>query len=117
MAGILKPMPELSQEEINHLAKLSRLTLSADEKEKFSKQLPDILGFVDKLSLIAKQTSEEQTQTIPLARLREDEESGDKLSLDDLKKLAPKWQRIPPSAHSGGGGQLVVPAVFGGENV
>ena len=47
-------MSELSREAINHLAKLSRLTLSDVEKEKFAKQLPEILDFVDRLSVVTK---------------------------------------------------------------
>lgn len=96
-------MAELSNEEISHLAKLSRLTLSDEEKEKFAKQLPEILEFVDQLSVVAKLPSDSQPQTVPLAKLRADEESSEKLTLEELQKLAPAWQDS----------QLVVPAVFG----
>ncbi|MEK7170761.1 MAG: Asp-tRNA(Asn)/Glu-tRNA(Gln) amidotransferase subunit GatC [Patescibacteria group bacterium] len=96
-------MSEISNEDIAHLAKLSRLTLSDEEKEKFAKQLPEILEFVDRLSVVAKLPSVSQPQTVPLAKLRVDEESSEKLSLADLQKLAPAWHDS----------QLVVPAVFG----
>src|SRR3989338_440042 len=100
-------MPELSREGINHLAKLSRLTLSDVEKETFAKQLPEILDFVDRLSVVAKLPSEKTTQAVPLAQLRPDEEASENLSLETLKKLAPAWQANPPA-----GGQVEVPAVF-----
>lgn len=100
-------MAELSHQEIEHLAKLSRLTLSSEEKEKFAKQLPEILDFVDQLSVVAKLPSVSQAQTVPLAKLRPDEESSEKLSLEELQKLAPAWRDS----------QLEVPAVFGEENV
>jgi aspartyl-tRNA(Asn)/glutamyl-tRNA(Gln) amidotransferase subunit C len=98
-------MSELSREEIDHLAQLSRLTLSAEEKEKFTKQLPDIIGFVDQLRVVPglKKNTLVKTKTVPLAKLRADEESGEKLSLEQLQKLAPAWRD----------GQLEVPAVFG----
>ncbi|MEK7202447.1 MAG: Asp-tRNA(Asn)/Glu-tRNA(Gln) amidotransferase subunit GatC [Patescibacteria group bacterium] len=96
-------MSELSQDEISHLAKLSRLTLSGEEKEKFAKQLPEILEFVDTLSVVAKLPSVSQPQTVLLAKLRADEESSEKLSLEELQKLAPAWRDS----------QLEVPAVFG----
>ena len=98
-------MPEISREEIDHLAKLSRLTLSAAEKEKFTKQLPDIISFIDQLRIISGSTknADANLKTVPLARLRPDEESGEGLSLDQLQKLAPAWHD----------GQLKVPAVFG----
>lgn len=96
-------MSEISRQEIEHLANLSRLTLSADEKEEFAKQLPEILEFVDQLSVVAKLSSEKPTQTTPLAKLRADEESSEKLTLKTLQKLAPAWHED----------QVEVPAVFG----
>ncbi|MDP3993328.1 MAG: Asp-tRNA(Asn)/Glu-tRNA(Gln) amidotransferase subunit GatC [bacterium] len=96
-------MSEISRQEIEHLAKLSRLTLSTHEKEKFAKQLPEILEFVDQLSVVAKLSSIGQPQTVLLAKLRADEESSEKLTLEDLQKLAPAWHDS----------QLEVPAVFG----
>lgn len=96
-------MSEISNEDITHLAKLSRLTLSAEEKEKFAKQLPEILEFVDQLSVVAKLSSENSSQAVPLANLRSDEESSEKLPLEVLRKLAPSWSND----------QVEVPAVFG----
>ena len=96
-------MSELSREEIEHLAKLSRLTLSEEEKEKFAKQLPDILEFVDQLSVVAKLPTEASAKAVPLVKLRSDEESSEKLSLEVLQKLAPSWSDD----------QVEVPAVFG----
>ena len=40
----------LSIEQIKHIAKLARLGISESEAEKFSKQLNDILGYVDLLN-------------------------------------------------------------------
>ena len=101
-------MSELSPEEIDHLAKLARITLSAEEKKDFAKQLPKILDFVDQLRAVpgVKDKSSSVDQAISLADLRADELSTNQLSLEDLKKLAPAWNDD----------QLEVPAVFGGEN-
>ncbi|MDO8650392.1 MAG: Asp-tRNA(Asn)/Glu-tRNA(Gln) amidotransferase subunit GatC [Candidatus Berkelbacteria bacterium] len=96
-------MSEISKEDITHLAKLSRLTLSDEEKENFANQLPEILEFVDQLSAVSKLSSEKPTQITPLAKLRADEESSEKLSLEILQKLAPAWHED----------QVEVPAVFG----
>lgn len=96
-------MSEISNEDITHLAKLSRLTLSAEEKEKFAKQLPEILEFVDQLSVVAKLSSEKSAQAVPLAMLRSDQESSERLPLEVLRKLAPSWNDD----------QVEVPAVFG----
>ena len=95
-------MSELSRVEIEHLAQLARLTLSDEEKVKFAKELPEILAFVDQLSVVAKLPAAKELSTVQLADLRSDEESGEKLSLEDLQKLAPAWRD----------NMLEVPAVF-----
>lgn len=96
-------MSELSREEISHLAKLSRLTLSEEEQEIFAKQLPEIVGFVDKLAGLSKKSVETSGEPVMLAELRPDEPSAENLSLAQLEKLAPDWQDS----------QVAVPAVFG----
>ena len=40
----------ISKEEIDNIAELSRLELSAEEKEKFGEQLGSILDYVEQLS-------------------------------------------------------------------
>lgn len=42
-------IPMLSNEEVQHIAKLARLGLKDGEAEKFGKQLNDILGYVELL--------------------------------------------------------------------
>jgi len=97
-------MPELSSGEIDHLAKLSRLTLSAEENKEFARQLPEILAFVDQLNNVTKTKAVDLKPTVvPMAQLRDDEVSGTRLTMDELEKLAPAWRD----------GQLEVPAVFG----
>ena len=95
-------MSELSTEDIDHLTKLARLTLSAEEKDKFASQLPEILEFVDQLSVVANMLAEPQVTAVPLAKLRNDEEAGTKLSLEELKQLAPAWNN----------NKVEVPAMF-----
>ncbi len=98
-------MTQLKPEEVDHLAKLARVSLSKDESEQFSKQLPEILDFVDQLQ-DAKVTDQPETNTVSQEQLRDDIEGGDSLTLDQLKKLAPQWQD----------NQVVVPPVFGESN-
>lgn len=95
-------MPKLKPEEIDHLASLARLSLTEEESKQFAKQLPQILDFVDQLKK-AKVSGELKTEAVPQGQLRDDVVGSDSLSVEQLKKLAPKWQD----------GQVVVPAVFG----
>lgn len=62
----------ISDEQIEHIAKLARISLSTDEKKKFPKELSSILGYVQKID-------EVETKGIALSphldqtnRLRED---------------------------------------------
>ena len=99
-------MPNLSSDDIDHLARLARLNLSAQEKADFAKQLPEIIGFVDQLTDVSKSGEEElAVEPTPLAKLRRDEPSTDQLTLSELEQLAPAWTDS----------QLKVPAVFGEE--
>lgn len=97
-------MSKLSELEIDHLAKLARLTLSVEEKKQFAGQLPEILVLVDKLDSqsTVKDEIETKTEATLLTKLRPDEPSGDQLTLDQLENLAPAWRD----------GQVEVPAVF-----
>lgn len=95
-------MTELKPEEVEHLASLSRLSLSSEEKENFSKTLPQILGFVDELKRAGK-LNPSSHNGFKQEQLREDKEESDSLSLEQLEKLAPYWQD----------NQVEVPPVFG----
>ncbi len=99
-------MTEVTGGDIEHLAELSRLSLSDEEKRKFSAQLPKIVEFVEELSKAKLDDSTDGVALIPMSELREDEVSGDRLRLDQLKDLAPKWTN----------NHVEVPAVFGGDD-
>lgn len=100
-------MTQISAAEVAHLATLARLNLSADEQAKFAEELPKIVDFVEQLQQVPLDDANQETATTPLEAMRPDEVSGDRLTLDQLEKLAPTWRD----------GQVEVPAVFGEENV
>ena len=65
----------LSEKEINHLTKLVRIELTAEEKRQFKKQIPEILSFVSKLkkvNLIHKDNVDKNTDNY-IKLLRPDE--------------------------------------------
>lgn len=94
-------MTDLKTEEVEHLASLSRLSLSGDEKKELSEQLPQILDFVGQLK--KADVEKPEYKGISQNDLREDKVDSDYLSLEQLEKLAPKWQKD----------QVEVPPVFG----
>lgn len=96
-------MTDISGMDIDHLATLARLNLSSEEKERFSKELPKILVFVDELQKVEIDDAVTPREAVALDSLREDEPRSDHLSLEQIAKIAPKFEN----------NQLVVPAVFG----
>src|SRR3989338_7181239 len=98
-------MTELSREDINHLAKLARISLSDDDHKILERDLPKIVEFVDQITK-AKIDVPAPVATTRLADLRPDELQSRNLSTDDLKKLAPGFDD----------GFVQVPAVFTNNN-
>jgi len=90
----------LSAQEVEHIAKLARLQLTDEQKERYRGQLEAILDHVAKLQeLDTKDVPPTASVAVTQMPLREDEPRPG-LSRDDLLKNAPKRDddqfRIPP---------------------
>lgn len=90
----------LSPQEVEHIAKLARLQLTDEQKERYRGQLEAILDHVAKLQeLETKDVPPTASVAVTQMPLREDEPRPG-LSRDDLLKNAPKQDddqfRIPP---------------------
>ena len=65
---------DLTQKEVQHVAKLARLKLSGEELEQMHTQLTSILSYVDRLSAIDTEKVSPTFHAVPLdAPLRPDE--------------------------------------------
>lgn len=96
-------MSKLKIQDVEHIAKLSRLELTAAEKEKFAEQLSDILSYVDQLNEVDTTNIEPTAQVTGLENVMvEDkiEESG--VTYKDIEQNAPEVE----------GGAYKVPGVF-----
>jgi aspartyl-tRNA(Asn)/glutamyl-tRNA(Gln) amidotransferase subunit C len=97
-------MSSLSADQVRHIAKLARLNLSDAEVEKFSKELTQILGYVDMLGEVdtAKVPATAQV-TGQTNVLREDAVRQGGTNPDDLLGCSPlpvaDHQIVTPSAH------------------
>jgi len=90
----------LSPQEVEHIAKLARLQLTDEQKERYRGQLEAILDHVAKLQeLDTKDVPLTASVSVAQMPLREDE-SRPGLSRDDLLKNAPQHDddqfKIPP---------------------
>lgn len=96
-------MAKLDIEQIEHIAKLSRLELTEGEKKLYSEQLSSVLDYVDQLSEVDTENVEPTANITGLSNVfREDavEESG--VSHKEIEKNAPEFKD----------GSFVVPGVF-----
>ncbi len=68
---------KLTQKEVEHVAKLARLDLTTEEREKFAKQLSSILDYVSQLGKVATEGVEPTSQVTGLLDvIREDKVEG-----------------------------------------
>ena len=81
-----------SQKQIEHLAFLARLSLSADEKTRLAKELPAILEFVAELRKLRVENEEPFLFEDQVNVFREDEEI-EKQANESLLALAPERLR------------------------
>jgi len=76
---------KITRKEVEHVAKLARLALREEEVEQLTRQLSDILTYVEKLNELDTKDVEPTSHVLPVRNvLREDEVSG---SIDRGKAL------------------------------
>lgn len=96
-------MSKLSTEEVKHIAKLSRLELSAEEEDLYAGQLSSVLSYVDQLGEVDTDSVEPMANITGLINVdRPDEAKDSKISYDNIAKNAPEFRD----------GSFVVPGVF-----
>ncbi|MDO8444280.1 MAG: Asp-tRNA(Asn)/Glu-tRNA(Gln) amidotransferase subunit GatC [bacterium] len=96
-------MSKLSKEEVVHIAKLSRLELSEDEKARFGDQLSDVLEYVGQLDEVNTDDVDPLNNVTGLSNVYvTDEVEKSDILHDDIAKNAPEFE----------GGFFKVPGVF-----
>lgn len=77
----------ISKEKVKHIAKLARIELTEEEKEKFTKELSSILGYVEKLAKADTSGAKRIAQITGLENvMREDETRGKRQETKDKKQ-------------------------------
>ena len=100
-------MSKLTKKDVEHIAKLSKLSLSDAEKDKFQAQLSSVLGYVEQLNEVDTSGVEPTAQVTGLSNIySEDEVDKSEITKDDIKKNAPKFENDA----------FKVPGVFNTEN-
>jgi aspartyl-tRNA(Asn)/glutamyl-tRNA(Gln) amidotransferase subunit C len=90
---------KLSAQEVEHVAHLARLEITPKEKEKFTAQLNDILGYIDKLNELDTQGVEPMSHAIAVTNVfREDkvlDSIGTEKSLANAPDARGEFFRVP----------------------
>lgn len=85
--------------EVEHVADLARLTFSDEEKKLFTRQLDDILTYVDKLNELDTSGVEPTSHVLPIRNVFKGDEPGPSLAPDDALGNAPErsgdFYRVP----------------------
>ena len=79
--------------DVEHVAKLARLELTEDEKVKFSKQLGDILKYMDQLNEVDTTGVEPMNHTIDFSNVLRDDVVSYELSREELMANAPEVEQ------------------------
>ena len=79
-----------AQFNIQYVAHLARIALTADEKKKLSAQLGGILGYIEKLREVDVSNIEPTAHAVPLVNVTRADEIRESLSNEDALRNAPK---------------------------
>ncbi len=89
----------ISKKEVEHVALLARLSLSEDEKEKFAKQLSQILEHAGKIAEFDTKDIKPTSHVLPIKNVFRKDEEKPSLSKEDVLLNAPAKEegmfRIP----------------------
>ena len=80
----------LSQQEVEHIALLSRLKLSDEERERMTTQLNDIMGFFEQLGELDTSQVEPTSHAIPMHNVLRADEVCPSLTAEEALQNAPE---------------------------
>lgn len=85
--------------DVEHVAKLARLELTEDEKELYTKQLGDVLKYVDQMNEVDTSDVKPMAQVIDFVNVMREDEVIHDISKEELMKNAPEEEngffRVP----------------------
>lgn len=90
---------KITREEVEHVARLARLGLSGEERERMRAQLDAILTYIDKLNQLDTTDVEPTSHVIPITNVFREDKVWTSLSQDEALANAPDRQeaffRVP----------------------
>jgi aspartyl-tRNA(Asn)/glutamyl-tRNA(Gln) amidotransferase subunit C len=90
---------KISDDDVTHIASLSRLELSEEEKVKFQKQLSNILVYVDQLKEVETKDVKPTSHALDIENVFREDNKRDSTSADDALANSPdrsgNFYRVP----------------------
>ena len=80
----------ITEEQVRYVAHLSRLALTDNEVERFSGQLGEILGYVEKLNELDTSDVDPLLHALDTKNVFREDSAGESLSRKDIMKNAPE---------------------------
>ncbi|HET8531489.1 MAG TPA: Asp-tRNA(Asn)/Glu-tRNA(Gln) amidotransferase subunit GatC [Methylomirabilota bacterium] len=87
------PKTKISLEEVDHVARLARLELSAADKERMRSELDGILSYIDKLRALDTRDVEPTSHAVPVTNVMRDDVECPSLPQEDMLANAPDRHR------------------------
>jgi aspartyl-tRNA(Asn)/glutamyl-tRNA(Gln) amidotransferase subunit C len=84
------PDPKITLAEVEHVARLARLDLSPEEKERMRSQLDAILTYIDKLRQLPTEGVEPTSHAIPIVNVMREDEVRPCFPVADMLANAPE---------------------------
>ncbi|MBI2086182.1 Asp-tRNA(Asn)/Glu-tRNA(Gln) amidotransferase subunit GatC [Candidatus Daviesbacteria bacterium] len=81
---------QLTKDEVKHIAKLANLPLTAEEEEKYSEQLSNILKYIEKLNQVDTSSIEPTFNVSGQSNVQRADETVASLSQKEALQNAPK---------------------------
>ena len=80
---------KITIKDVEHVARLARLELSAEEKERMRRELDGILSYIDKLRRLDTSGVEPTSHAVPLTNVMRDDVERPSLPQEDMLANAP----------------------------
>ncbi|HKW95513.1 MAG TPA: Asp-tRNA(Asn)/Glu-tRNA(Gln) amidotransferase subunit GatC [Methylomirabilota bacterium] len=81
--------PKITIADVEHVARLARLELSAEERERMRRELDGILSYIDKLRRLDTTGVEPTSHAVPLTNVMRDDTERPSLPQEDMLANAP----------------------------
>jgi aspartyl-tRNA(Asn)/glutamyl-tRNA(Gln) amidotransferase subunit C len=90
---VATPKTKISLQEVDHVARLARLELSAADKERMRSELDGILSYIDKLRALDTRDVEPTSHAVPVTNVMRDDVEQPSLPQEDMLANAPDRHR------------------------